>query len=139
MSSVGLDLFITSLREVGLLLPFIDARAYIGRTQTSSQSSEERLSPYFGGIRVVLPETAAFLFYSSFVLGHHDLRKLRLGDVVIDAGANVGGFTMLAGRKVQPTGFVAATEPHAAPVRMLGLSVPSNGLRDVGVTAGGLS
>jgi len=50
---------------------------------------------------VLEPELSAFL-----------MRAVRPGDTVVDAGANIGLFTMLLSRLVGPTGFVHAFEPH---------------------------
>jgi len=47
------------------------------------------------------PELVAFL-----------IRAVRPGDIVVDAGANVGLFTMLMSRLVGPRGMVHAFEPH---------------------------
>ncbi len=47
------------------------------------------------------PELVAFL-----------IRAIRPGDTVVDAGANVGLFTMLMSRLVGPSGLVHAFEPH---------------------------
>jgi FkbM family methyltransferase len=44
---------------------------------------------------------------------------LRAGDTVVDCGANVGYFTVLASRCVGPAGLVVALEPEAENLRLL--------------------
>lgn len=52
----------------------------------------------------------------------HPTRPLSPGDIVIDAGAHVGVFTVKAANIVGPNGVVVAVEPHPANVRMLRLN-----------------
>jgi FkbM family methyltransferase len=54
------------------------------------------------------------------------LRAARPGDSVVDAGANVGLFTMLLSRLVGPTGFVHAFEPHPDTAARLDRNVALN-------------
>lgn len=65
------------------------------------------------------------------------MRHIRPGDKVLDIGAHVGYFTMLAARKVGPKGFVVAFEPH--PVIFERLEKNCKGLKNVElVNAGAL-
>jgi len=50
------------------------------------------------------------------------------GDVFYDIGANIGLYTVLAGRRVQPGGMVVAFEPHAANAHSLLHNVRENAL-----------
>jgi FkbM family methyltransferase len=52
---------------------------------------------------------------------------LQPGDVMIDAGANIGLFTVLAGSRVGPQGRVIACEPAAATMGLLRDNVALNG------------
>jgi FkbM family methyltransferase len=70
------------------------------------------------------PEVAQFM-----------MRVLRAGDTVIDAGANVGFFTMLMARLVGPTGRVIAFEPNTDTFWRLCGNVLLNGFVDNNVTA----
>ncbi len=54
--------------------------------------------------------------------------KSRPGDVVIDAGANIGFFAMRAGAQVGPTGKVYAFEPNPKAFELLRRNVEQNGL-----------
>lgn len=47
------------------------------------------------------------------------LETLRPGDVFVDVGANIGYFSLLASRRVGPTGAVLAFEPEAANYALL--------------------
>lgn len=58
-------------------------------------------------------------------------RLVRSGHTVVDVGANVGFFTMLAARCAGPTGCVLAFEPAPHNFRLLQKSVALNGLTNV--------
>lgn len=60
-------------------------------------------------------------FFEIFVDGVYDqlLGEVRPGDVVVDAGAMVGLFTLLASRRVGPNGSVIAIEPNPENFRRL--------------------
>ena len=60
-------------------------------------------------------------------------RFLRSGMHVIDIGANIGYFTMLAARLVGPKGSVLAVEPNPRNVRLLEASRRENGFEHVGI------
>ncbi len=55
--------------------------------------------------------------------------RLRSGDVVLDVGANVGWFSLLAVKAVGNTGFVHAFEPHPKIAAMLRRTIADNNLR----------
>lgn len=56
---------------------------------------------------------------------------IRDGDTVIDVGANLGEYTLLAAKCVGPKGQVLAFEPHPETYDLLSRSVTSNGLDNV--------
>ena len=56
--------------------------------------------------------------------------EARPGDVFYDIGANIGLYTIIAGRRVFPGGWVYAFEPHLANARTLLHNVRDNGLSD---------
>jgi FkbM family methyltransferase len=56
---------------------------------------------------------------------------LKPGDTVIDAGANVGQYTLLASTRIGPRGSVHSFEPVPATFALLSGHVTSNGLRNV--------
>lgn len=58
-------------------------------------------------------------------------RMIALGDIVVDAGANIGQYTLLASTAVGPTGRVHSFEPVPATFRMLTEHVTHNGFTNV--------
>jgi len=65
----------------------------------------------------------------------HDfiLDNLKLGDVFVDVGANVGYYTILASKRVGANGKVFAVEPVPQTVKVLKFNIKLNGLRNVTV------
>lgn len=72
-------------------------------------------------------------FYEVVVEGCYDdlLRRMRPGDVVVDAGANIGLFTLFASVRVGRSGRVLAIEPDPENFSRLGESVRENRLANV--------
>ncbi len=58
-------------------------------------------------------------------------RFVRPGDVVIEAGANIGIHTLALGRMVGPTGMVYAFEPMACNNQLLNANIIANGLTNI--------
>jgi len=58
-------------------------------------------------------------------------QRISKGATVIDVGANIGCFSILASHAVGPTGRVIAIEPDAATFRQLLRNIEINGLRNV--------
>ncbi len=63
---------------------------------------------------------------------------LRPGMVVVDVGANIGFFTMLAASIVGPQGSVLAIEPNLLNVRLIEASRRANGFRNTTIAACGV-
>jgi FkbM family methyltransferase len=64
------------------------------------------------------------------------INVLRLGDIVVDVGANCGFFTILAARLVGSSGHVVAVEPSPASLARLRTNLALNGLTNVAVVDG---
>ena len=62
---------------------------------------------------------------------HWFVQSLRPGDVVVDVGANVGYYTVLAGRLVGDAGRVYAFEPDPVSFAIMQRNVRLSGLRNV--------
>jgi FkbM family methyltransferase len=62
---------------------------------------------------------------------HWFVKSMRPGDVVIDAGANVGWYTILASKLVGPTGRVYAFEPDPTAFALLQRNIRENGADNV--------
>ena len=58
-------------------------------------------------------------------------QSLRPGDIVIDIGANIGCFTVLAAKVVGPTGHVYAVEPEESTYKQLVRNIELNKLANV--------
>jgi FkbM family methyltransferase len=62
---------------------------------------------------------------------HWFVRSLRPGDTVVDAGANIGWYTVIAGKRVGDAGRVYAFEPDPEAFALLERNVRVNGLHNV--------
>ncbi len=65
--------------------------------------------------------------------------RLRIGDVVLDVGANIGNFTMLAASRVGSGGRVIAVEPIARNRQLIVRAAHANGFDQVEIIAGAAS
>lgn len=74
-------------------------------------------------------------FAQVFLAGNYDqlLKKIRAGDVVIDAGANIGMFTIRAARIVGDSGSIIAVEPQRDNIGFLVENIRRNKLNNVKV------
>jgi FkbM family methyltransferase len=70
---------------------------------------------------------------------HWFVKTVRPGDVVVDAGANIGYYTIIASRLVGPAGRVYAFEPDPTAVAILRRNVRLNGADNVVVEQKALS
>ncbi|MBX3498804.1 MAG: FkbM family methyltransferase [Alphaproteobacteria bacterium] len=59
------------------------------------------------------------------------LRLIKPGDIVVDAGASIGAFSVPMARRVGPDGWVLAAEPQRLVHQMLCANVAVNGLANV--------
>jgi FkbM family methyltransferase len=93
-----------------------------------------------GGLRISLRDNGTVgsigdraAFSHVFFAGEYGFLLCRLsqGDVVIDAGANIGCFSLLASRKVGPNGLVVAVEPEPSNAACLRSNISLNGLTNV--------
>ncbi len=65
--------------------------------------------------------------YWEFWLTRHFAKKIKPGDTVIDVGANLGYYTLLAANITGPEGFVLAIEPNPYVHDLLQKSISVNG------------
>jgi FkbM family methyltransferase len=65
-------------------------------------------------------------------------RKIQKGDKVIDAGAHIGTFSLMAAKLVGPEGFVYAFEPDTINYQKLLRNIRSNGIANIKVFNMGL-
>lgn len=93
----------------------------------------------FNGFELTAPKLEPHTFYATYVAGEWDSIRLRRGDTVLDAGANVGDFTIRAARAVGPKGSVVAIEPSKSALQYLELNVARNKLENVRIVHGYLT
>jgi FkbM family methyltransferase len=98
---------------------------------------ERALAGRRGGLRSVLPGGEVLLVAPAFrhVTWNGEEYEafraaVRPGDTVLEAGTNVGAYTMLFGRWIGPGGHVHAFEPDPQAFRGLEQHLALNGLRD---------
>jgi FkbM family methyltransferase len=85
----------------------------------------DRDDPYFTHDRAAI--------FQVFFAGEYDriLNSIHTGDTVIDAGANIGCFTLLAAKKVGSRGRVISIEPGPSNYKKLESNIAVNGFRNV--------
>lgn len=84
-----------------------------------------------GELRLSLPSQEPYTFYATYVAGEWDCLKIRQGDVIIDAGANIGDFTIRAAKRVGRRGMVVAVEPSLVASRLLRENLEINSIENV--------
>lgn len=85
----------------------------------------------FGRSRLRVRSDETFVFYATYIAGEYQPLDIREGDVVLDAGANVGDFTVEAAQRAGPHGCVIAVEPNPLLWPYLEWNVNQNGLTNV--------
>lgn len=136
--SVRVSLIGSALRQlpVGMRGKARLARLLLGRaidaTDTTLQLSD--------GSRMLIPSVAEPIGFHMLIDGayEHDeltwlLSHVGPGDVVVDVGANIGGFTIPLARRVGPTGRVIAIEASNRIAQYLRHNVRANALENVTV------
>ncbi len=98
----------------------------------------ETLSVQIDGLTWVLPVRDIYFTQSLVIEGGHEsfettvfFEWLREGMTVVDIGAHVGWYTLLAARRVGPGGRVFAFEPDPVNYKFLVSNVVANGFRNV--------
>ena len=123
----------SSLRILGRASP-IEVSTYTGL----KMAPRVLLLP-FGGVRLALLAREPHTYYATYLAGEWRGLRIRRGDLVIDAGANIGDFTVRASRAVGPEGRVLAIEPSAESRALLAQNVLLNGAANVTISAAALS
>ncbi|MEM3795355.1 MAG: FkbM family methyltransferase [Thermoprotei archaeon] len=98
----------------------------------TSQKGDELIELRYGGLRLKVKKSEAFVYYATFVVGEYNKIRLRVDDVVIDAGANIGDYTVKAASVVKQ-GKVIAIEPNPYNIEILKQNLVLNKLGNVEV------
>lgn len=110
------------------LLPWLYRRAVTAETvETDALGFRLRLDGRDSGV------TPSLLVDGRYEPGEAELfsRIVQPGDVVVDVGANVGVYTLLAARAVGPSGRVYALEPDPRSFELLQANIGLNGFENV--------
>ena len=127
---------IGALRRLPASLP---GKARLARSLLHEiRSSEDVTVESLAGARFVVPHLAEPVGFHLLVDGRYEPETedfisthLSAGDVFVDAGANIGVFTVSAARKVGPRGRVLAVEPSPAVFPYLEQNIRLNHLENV--------
>lgn len=84
-----------------------------------------RKAALFAQVRAAIAQVIVADEYRSLV------SPLRPGDVVVDCGANVGCFSLLAARQIGPGGHIVAVEPDLSNLAYLRANLALNGANNV--------
>lgn len=76
----------------------------------------------YGKTRIEIPRGYEYVYYATFIAGEWDFLKVKKEDIVLDAGAFIGDFTVKVARKAKE---VVAVEPLPWAFQLL------NGLKNV--------
>ncbi|BDC17392.1 FkbM family methyltransferase [Acidianus sp. HS-5] len=82
----------------------------------------------YGRIRIEIPDSYSFVYYATFIAGEYDYLNVNKNDVVLDAGAFIGDFTVKIARKAKE---VVAVEPLPWAFELLKENVELNNLKNV--------
>ncbi|WP_225968872.1 FkbM family methyltransferase [Saccharolobus islandicus] len=82
----------------------------------------------YGKTRIEVPPGYEFVYYATFIAGEWDFLKVRKSDMVLDAGAFIGDFTVKVAKKAKE---VVAVEPLPWAFQLLKKNVEMNELKNV--------
>lgn len=85
----------------------------------------------YGNLRLRVPKSEPYTYYATYLAGEWNHLRVRPGDVVLDAGANIGDFTVRAAQQTGPSGCVIAVEPSPPALEFLRENIAVNGLKNV--------
>lgn len=94
------------------------------------------LENWYGDLKIALPHSgcAAQVFYrkhSNRGIVEVMERYLRPGDIVLDVGAHIGEYTLVASKLVGPQGQVHAIEPQPHAAAIIAMNARLNGLENI--------
>lgn len=126
----------TDLPTTDLAQAFLRSDEYLSRSEQSSVLQEF----VFHGIKIYPWRGDKLIGECLLATGRYEphvlpifLEALREGDSVLDIGANIGIYSLLAAQRVGKKGTVVAIEPVAKNVRSLCAGILANGFKNISV------
>jgi FkbM family methyltransferase len=80
----------------------------------------------FGSIKIIYPVTYYLFIKECYIFDIYRTDLINEGDVVIDLGAGIGDFSVLASRKVGARGKIVAIEPNPDDFKLLSKNIINN-------------
>ena len=99
---------------------------------------EELIELGWGKLNIRVRKTEPFVYYATYISGEYNRIHIEENDIVIDAGANIGDFTIKAANLCQ-SGKVIALEPDPGSLQILRENIALNNLENVIILPYGLS
>lgn len=135
---------VLSGRLPDFLFPLVDKIKYRDWYRLERGECTEIEWPVGAGARLRLHKNSFLcrpIVRGNFELGERRLleRVLKRGDVFVDVGANIGLFTVIAGKCVGPEGKVLAVEPSLPTCKILQGQIALNKLQNVEICQVGVS
>ena len=82
-------------------------------------------------VKLLVKKNESFVFYATFIAGEYNRLKIVPGDTVIDFGANIGDFTVKAGKTLKDKGRLIALEPNHKNITILKRNIEINNIKNV--------
>ncbi|WP_409366442.1 FkbM family methyltransferase [Metallosphaera sp. D4-4] len=82
----------------------------------------------YGNLEIEIPQGYEYVYYATFILGEYDFLHVRKDDVVLDAGAFVGDYTLKIAKHVKE---VIAVEPIPSAFEILKSNIERNNLKNI--------
>lgn len=82
----------------------------------------------YGRTKIEIPNCYSYVYYATYIAGEWDFLKVKKYDIVLDAGAFIGDFTVKIARRARE---VVAVEPLPWAFKILKENVEINGLKNV--------
>ena len=98
------------------------------------KTNEENFKPYefkYGKYSLVYPKIYYQFLKEQFIYDMYQTSFLKRDDLVLDLGANIGAFSVLASKKVGKNGKVIAVEPNIEDYKTLDLNIRRNNCQNV--------
>ncbi|MEM3290572.1 MAG: FkbM family methyltransferase [Candidatus Micrarchaeaceae archaeon] len=99
---------------------------------TISKKEENLIELKYGSLSLKVKKSETFVYYATFIAGEYNKIRLRTDDIVIDAGANIGDYTVKASNTVKEV-MVIAIEPNPDNIEIIKQNLYINKLKNVKV------